>query len=46
MLYLLFVLYRVYNLNVVDTNTGDKIRNSDCTLDPVNASSLKEGPSE
>ena len=43
MLYLLFV-YRVCNLNVVDTNPGDKIRNADCTLDPVNAFSLKEGP--
>ena len=45
MLYLLFV-YRVCNLNVVDTNAGDKIRNADCTLDPVNASSLKEGPGQ
>ena len=31
MLYLLFV-YRVFNLNVVDTNAGDKIRNADCTV--------------
>ena len=28
MLYLLFV-YRVFNLNVVDTNAGEKIRNAD-----------------
>ena len=41
MLYLSLV-YRVCNVNVVDTNTGDKIRNADCMLDPVNASSLKE----
>ena len=33
MLYLLLV-YRVFNLNVVDTNTGDNIRNADCTLVP------------
>ena len=31
MLYLLFV-YKVFNLNVVDTNAGDKIRNADCML--------------
>ena len=40
MLYLLLV-YRVCNLNVVDTNTGDKIRNADSKVDAVNASSLK-----
>ena len=45
MLYLFYV-HRVCNLNVVDTNTGDKIRNADCTLDPVKASSLKEGPGQ